>query len=116
MMLEGPDGLVEDTKGMISLAVSYYKKLFGFEEKLDISLVDDFWHDSEKVSEAQNEMLNADFTEQDVKDSIFGSYAKGAPGPDGFPLLFYQHFWDLVKKDLLLLFIDWNKDELDLLD
>jgi hypothetical protein len=75
MMLEGPDGPVEDTKGMISLAVSYYKNLYGFEEKLDISLVDDFWHDSEKVSKAQNETLNADFTEQEVKDAIFGSYA-----------------------------------------
>jgi hypothetical protein len=30
-------------------------------------------------------MLDADFTEQEVKDAIFGSYAEGAPRPDGFP-------------------------------
>jgi hypothetical protein len=29
-------------------------------------------------------------------------------------LLFYQHFWNLVKHDLLMMFNDWNKDELDL--
>jgi hypothetical protein len=114
MMVEGPGGPVEDTRVMISLVVSYYKDLFGFEGKLDISLVDDFWHDSQKVTEVHNNMLDADFTKQEVKDAIFGSYAEGAPGPDGFPFLFYQHFWDLVKEDLLLLFNDWNRGELDL--
>jgi hypothetical protein len=33
---------VEDTTGMLPLAVDYYKELLGFDEKLDISLVDDF--------------------------------------------------------------------------
>lgn len=27
-----------------------------------------------------------------------------APGPDGFPLSFYQKFWDVVKNDLLSIF------------
>jgi hypothetical protein len=59
-------------------------------------------------------MTDADFTEQEVKDVVFGSYAEGAPGPDDFPFLFYQHIWNLVNHDLLLMFNDWNKDELDL--
>jgi hypothetical protein len=29
-----------------------------------------------------------------------------APGPDGFPAEFYQHFWDVIKSDLLALFAD----------
>jgi hypothetical protein len=114
MKLEGSDGPVEDTKVMLALAVDYYKSLFGFDEKLDISLADDFWNETEKITDAQNRMLDERFTEQEVKDAIFGSYAEGAPGPDGFPFLFYQHFWNLVKQDLLLMFDDWNNDELDL--
>jgi hypothetical protein len=114
MKLEGSDGPMEDTKGMLALAVDYYKSLFGFDEKLDISLADDFWHKSEKVTDAQNRMLDDSFTEQEVKDAVFSSYAEGAPGPDGFTFLFYQHFWNLVKQDLLLMFDDWNNDELDL--
>jgi hypothetical protein len=39
-----------------------------------------------QVTEAHNNMLDADFTKQEVKDVIFSSYAEGAPGPgpDGF--------------------------------
>jgi hypothetical protein len=112
--LEGPDGPVEDTKGMIKLAVDYYKALFGFEEKISIDLAMDFWLENEKVTDEQNLMLDADFTEQEVNDAVFGSYAEGAPGPDGFSFLFYQYFWDLVKHDLMLMISYWNKKDLDL--
>jgi hypothetical protein len=29
--LEGPDGMVEDNKGMLDIAVAYYKSLFSYE-------------------------------------------------------------------------------------
>jgi hypothetical protein len=29
-----------------------------------------------------------------------------APGPDGFPVEFYQKFWDVIKKDLITMFHD----------
>lgn len=34
---------------------------------------------------------------------MFGSETLGAPGPDEFNFLFYQHFFNLVKHDLLLI-------------
>jgi hypothetical protein len=58
--------------------------------------------------------LETEFNENEVKDVVFGSYAEGAPGPDGFSFLFYQHFFELIKGDLMLMFDDWNKNELDL--
>jgi hypothetical protein len=45
---------------------------------------------------------------------VFGSYAEGAPGPDGFPFLFYQKLWDLIKQDIFNIFIDWQARDLDL--
>ena len=37
-----------------------------------------------------------------------------APGPDGFPVEFYQVFWNLIKDDLMALFTDFYKEELNL--
>jgi mannosylglycoprotein endo-beta-mannosidase len=112
--LEGPDGEVNDIGGMIGIAVQYYKKLFGAKNMMDINLSNDFWNHSEMVSEAHNNELDRDFSEEEVKAAVFGSYAEGAPGPDGFPFLFYQKFWEVIKVDLLRMFRDWNKGELDL--
>src|SRR6266542_3306529 len=37
-----------------------------------------------------------------------------APGPDGFPVEFYQVFWEVIKGDLMALFQDLHQDGLDL--
>ena len=112
--LQGPSGVSEDTEGILKIAVDYYKHLFGFSDKLNIDLADDFWDANDMVSADQNAFLEADFTEAEVKAAVFGSYAEGAPGPDGLSFLFYQKFWELIKQDLLAMFNDWNKMDLDL--
>ena len=89
-MLKGPDGPVEDTKSIRNIVVDYYRQLFGREETLDITLDDDFWDPSEKVSNEYNRKLEANITEEDVRAAVFGSYAEGAPGPDGFHGLFSE--------------------------
>jgi hypothetical protein len=91
-MLEGPGGPGEDTKGMINIAVNYYKALFGFEEKISIDLAKDFWLEGEKVTSEQNLFLETEFTESEVKDAVFGSYVEGDPGPDGFFLFVLSAF------------------------
>ena len=37
-----------------------------------------------------------------------------APGPDGFPIEFYQHFWPLVCGDLCALFREFDEGTLDI--
>ena len=59
-------------------------------------------------------MLVAPFSEAEIKEAIFSCYPEGAPGPDGLPFLFYQKFWGLIKKDLVEMFEDFHKGQLDL--
>jgi hypothetical protein len=59
-------------------------------------------------------MLGSAFTEKEVKIAAFGSYADGAPGPDGIPFMFYQKFWEVIKNDFISMFNAWFNDDLDL--
>jgi hypothetical protein len=45
---------------------------------------------------------------------VFESYSDGAPDPDGLSFIFYQKFWDVIKGDLVEMFDDFYKGELDL--
>ena len=64
-------------------------------------------HDIPQVSEEENEVLVAPFSEEEVKMAIFDMEHNKAPGPDGFPIEFYQFFWDVVKQDLMSLFYEF---------
>jgi hypothetical protein len=88
-------------KDILTHAVSFYKKLFGKEPRSDLKLGEDFWEDDERVSMEENDMMEADFSEEEILTAIKGSYAEEAPGPDGFSFLFYQKFWPIIKSDLI---------------
>ena len=58
--------------------------------------------------------MTAPFTEEEVRNAIFQMEHNKAPGPDGFSAEFYQTFWDIIKSDLLELFNDLQKGQLEL--
>jgi len=110
----GPQGLVHDQAGMMKIALDFYKNLFAREDIGDLILGRDFWDASDLVSEEENEILCAPFSEDETKEAIFSCYGEGAPRPDGLPFLFYQKFWDLIKHDIVRMFQDFHKGELSL--
>jgi hypothetical protein len=60
--------------------------------------------DIPQVSMAENDLLTAPYTEEEVQKAIFQMEHNKAPGPDGFIVEFYQTFWDTIKVDLLQMF------------
>lgn len=102
-MLEGDDGHVHSTKDMLDVTTSFYKKLFAYEPKPNIHLGGHFWSDGELVTEIENELLEKHFSKEKMKEAIMGSYASGAPNPDGLSFPFYETFWDLIKGDSMAL-------------
>jgi hypothetical protein len=57
-----------------------------------------------QVTQAENNFLTALFSEEELKEAIFAMEHNKAPGSDGFPIEFYQKFWEVIKHDLLNLF------------
>jgi hypothetical protein len=112
--LMGSNGLVEDQQEMSKIAVDFYKNLFAAENEGGISLRPDLWGSEDLVTQEENDFLSAPFSEKEVKEAIFSSYAEGAPGPDGLPFFFYQKFWYILKNDLLSMFEEFHKGGLDL--
>ena len=112
-ILDGPCGPVKRTKDMLGVAADFYKSLFVAEDRSNMSLGPNFWDPIDLVTSEENDTLQKPFSIDEIKEAVFGSYAGGAPGPDGFSFLFYQRFWDLIKFDLMALVRDFEKGDLN---
>jgi hypothetical protein len=62
----------------------------------------------------ESEILTANFTEVEVKEAIMQLQRNKAPGPDGLPAEFYQVFWEVIKGDLMDMFVQLQTCELPL--
>jgi ubiquitin len=71
---------------------SYYKGLFGKPNQTSVELEESFTHDIPQVSDAENEILTAPFVMEEVRKAVFQMKHNKAPGPDRFPVEFYQVF------------------------
>jgi hypothetical protein len=112
--LEDDNGVVVSSDRLKCHIMNYYKNLFGILEQTEIILMEDQIHDIPQVSDKENEILIADFAENEVREAVFQMEHNKSPGPDGFPAEFYQVFRGVIKDDLLAMFHDFRKDILDL--
>jgi hypothetical protein len=71
----GPDRYVEDQASMSRIAVNFYKNLFAAEEIDDISMWHDFWEEGDLVTQEERDLLDAPFSEEEIKEVVFSSYS-----------------------------------------
>jgi hypothetical protein len=53
-----------------------------------------------KVTDDMNADLCKPYSDEEIKNALFQMGPTKAPGPDGFPALFYQTHWDFFKEDI----------------
>lgn len=53
---------------------------------------------SPKVTQEMNNALSVPFTKTEIEKAIHDMFPTKAPGSDGFPVLFYQKYWNIVGK------------------
>jgi mannosylglycoprotein endo-beta-mannosidase len=112
--LEQEEGTIVGEQNLRVYISEYYKKLFGQPENNDFSMNETEVDDITQLSAMENEVLTAGFTEEEVFYAISQMEHNKPPGPDGFPVEYYQHFWDTVKNDPMALFNQLHTRELPL--
>ena len=112
--LQQDEGMIEGHDQLKSYITNYYKNLFGAPEEGNFSMDETRTDDIPQVSDEENNLLTAPYSEEEVRKAVFLMEHNKAPGPDGFPADFYQHFWEVIKPDLLLLFTDLHAGQLEL--
>ena len=60
-------------------------------------MVESVTDDIPQISTEENEILVANFSENEVHEAIMQMENNKAPGPDGFPAKFYQKLWEVIK-------------------
>ena len=113
--LENDQGVVIGDDQLKKHITQFYKNLFGSPEVSENNiLMENQILDIPHVSQEENDALISEFTETEVRDAVFQMEHNKAPGPDGFLVEFYQVFWNLIKDDLMALFTDFHKEDLNL--
>jgi hypothetical protein len=112
--LEDDNGVAISSDRIKCHITNYCKNLFRIPEQTEITLMEDQIHDIPQVSDEENVILIADFTENEVREAVFQMEHNKSPIPDDFPAELYQVFWGVIKDDLLAMFHDFHKDSLDL--
>lgn len=54
-----------------------------------------------KLSADSRLVLEARFTEEEIRSAVWGSGLDKSPGPDGFAASFFREFWETIKEDVV---------------
>lgn len=89
--LEGREEIVEHI-------VDYFEGLHQ-KEDLERPLLDNL--DFNNIGEERAKWSEREFEKEEVRLTVFSVAGDKAPGPDGFPMAFFQCFWGMLKEDVM---------------
>lgn len=88
-----------------------FKRMCGQEDLGPSSFGD--WSDLYRADVLSDpDTLTCPFTLEEIKKATFQLGSEKAPGPDGFPLIFFQRFWEMMKDDIFNIFVDLQENAL----
>lgn len=99
---EGGNEVTEKDKINL-VVVNYFRDLYSnvgliCPDNIQNELLD---HIQSAIMLSDNNMLMERVSDEEVRKAVFAMGGYKAPGPDGFPLLFFQEYWDIVGTDVI---------------
>jgi len=71
---------------------------------------------SPRIDKKMNDYLTKKFTSQEIEEAINQMAPSKAPGPNGFPALFYQRYWEIVGPNTVSNCLEILNDGADMKD
>ena len=105
LQLEQEEGTIVGQENLKTYISEYYKQLFGAPVSKNFALDENRVHDMPQISQEENEILTQNFSAKEVFEAIQQMEHNKAPGQNGFPAEFYQSFWEIIKTDLMVMFV-----------
>ena len=90
------------------MMLEFYSNLFSSSNSVKLELTLELVQTT--MTEDMNRQLLAEFSKGEVKLALNRMAPLKALGLDGMPPLFYQHYWDLVGKEIttsVISFLNW---------
>lgn len=84
--------------------LDYFKGLFTTQNPTNMELTTNIVQNL--LTEDMIAQLNQPFTPTEIYNTIHSMKSLSAPGPDGLPTLFYQHYWSIIGTDIIALCLD----------
>lgn len=88
----------EDQSEIREMARLFHMELFTTEPQVEIDKVLEAI--PLRIDQAINEDLCKPYSNEEIKEALFQMGPTKAPGPDGFPALFYQKHWTMLQDDI----------------
>jgi hypothetical protein len=98
--LQDGDTVITEQNHIADHIVNYYKNLFCTNPVLQDSLLAEEVIPN-LVSDEVNSILTMLPSKDEIKAAVFALNKDSAPGPDGFGAFFFQHYWDIVSKEVI---------------
>lgn len=98
--------LVMDPTAIKLAIIDHFKSFFAKEDKSRPTLR---CSNLPKLSRAEATELEVPFSEEEIWEVIKSCDGNRAPGPDGFNLAFFKHFWPVIKEDVIRFFAEFHE-------
>jgi hypothetical protein len=108
-------GEVDDQKGLLEHIYAFYQGLMGsVGEPRRFALAPNLWDVDQQISDRENRELELTFTPEELDEVLLSMKPDSAPGPDGFPVLFFKKFWGILRGPILHLLNDFTLGRMDI--
>jgi mannosylglycoprotein endo-beta-mannosidase len=78
-------------------------------------IAEEMWDDHEKLSVEDNENLCKCFSVEEIKNALFLMNLNRVPSLDNILIELYQQCWEIVKYDIVSLFVAFHVDTFDVI-